>query len=160
MLNLMYADLEELEHNMESAKSVYKELLAEIDRQNNTENAKTNLNINKNVFPGSEGTLADQAVLVWISYMRFLRRCETIKASREFFVLVSKSPLCSWHIFVAAALLEWRAKEQQVAVRIFEKGMLMYMGCPDYVLQYINFLLGNFYLIFKYLHFIIKALET
>lgn len=58
------------------------------------------------------------------------------------FVGVTKSSNCPWQVYVAAAMLELRSKEQQATVRIFERGMLQFLGCPEFVLEYVTFLLG------------------
>ncbi|GMH44710.1 hypothetical protein BSKO_12662 [Bryopsis sp. KO-2023] len=158
MLHFAMADIEEQEGHIEKAKDVYEELVkcveakeqkppqGEGEPQNNNANNNGNTTNSssskgKEKFAGVD--LSDQAALVWITYMRFLRRVENVKTSRELFIRATKTGNNPWPVYVSAALLEWRSsKEQQVAVRIFEKGMTKFLDVPQFVLQYIDFLLG------------------
>lgn len=140
------ADLEESQGNKEKAKSIYDDLVQSLERAGSDDSS-----------PFSGSVTPDLSSLVWITYMRFLRRAFSTKASREvrfphrlpneaclqLFIGVSKSSNCPWQVYVAAAMLELRSKEQQATVRIFERGMLKFLGCPEFVLEYVNFLLGS-----------------
>ncbi|CAD7699774.1 unnamed protein product [Ostreobium quekettii] len=136
MLHFALADVEESEGHIEKAKDVYEELVRCLEGMEEKEEGSRS----KDRLAGVD--LSDQAALIWITYMRFLRRAETQKTSRELFIRATKSGSCPWEVYVAGAMLEWRSKEQDVVVRIFEKGMRKHLGNPDFVLQYINFLLG------------------
>eukprot|EP00210_Caulerpa_lentillifera_P008433 g8045.t1 len=134
MLHFTLADLKEQDGHQDEAKEIYELLMQSLDL------ASSNPAHQPNPFLGTN--LNQLTSLVWITYMRFLRRAVSVKASREMFVGISKSPNCTWEVYVAAAMLELRSKEQQVAVRIFERGMLQFLSCPEFVLEYVNFLLG------------------
>ena len=41
---------------------------------------------------------AEEGSLVWMRYMRFVRRTETIPASRKMFMRARKWPRCSWQV--------------------------------------------------------------
>ena len=148
----MMADVEENQGNKEKAKGIYDALVESLDRGSTDATS-----------PFSGRVTDALSALVWITYMRFLRRAFSIKASREvnampfcrrsvecscgcafvqMFVGVTKSSNCPWQVYIEAAMLELRSKEQQATVRIFERGMLQFLGCPEFVLEYVNFLLG------------------
>ncbi|RUS21308.1 hypothetical protein BC937DRAFT_93090 [Endogone sp. FLAS-F59071] len=80
--------------------------------------------------------------LVWISYMRFSRRAEGIKTARTIFSKARKSPNCTYHVFIASALMEYyNSKDPTVAGKIFELGLKMFGDDPSYVCQYLEFLI-------------------
>ena len=77
MLHFALADLEESEGHIEKAKDVYEDLVRCLEgREEKEEGSRT-----KDRLVGVD--LSDQSALVWITYMRFLRRAETLKTSRE-----------------------------------------------------------------------------
>ena len=86
--------------------------------------------------------LCQNLSLVYIHYMRFLRRTEGIKGSRLIFSKARKSPFCLAEIFVAAALLEFHcSKDPSIAVKIFELGVKRYLSSPVFTLEYLKFLI-------------------
>ncbi len=86
--------------------------------------------------------LCQNLSLVYIHYMRFLRRTEGIKGSRLIFSKARKSPFCLAEIFVAAALLEFHcSKDPSIAVKIFELGVKRYLNSPLFTLEYLKFLI-------------------
>jgi len=79
--------------------------------------------------------------LAYIQYMKFARRTEGIKAGRAVFKIGRLAPACTYHLFVASALMEWQVnKDTQVARNVFELGMSKFGTDTDYVLEYIKFL--------------------
>lgn len=67
-------------------------------------------------------------------------------ATAQLFIRAKRSPRCPWHVYVAAALMEWRAaRERDVARRIFEKGLEVpeFGTTAEYVLAYARFLTGE-----------------
>ncbi|KAL2920081.1 hypothetical protein HK105_200147 [Polyrhizophydium stewartii] len=86
--------------------------------------------------------------LVWVVYMRFARRQQNIKAARQVFSRARKSPLITYHVYVASALMEYHLnKDPEVAGKIFELGMRTFSNpeqadASGYVLHYIDFLIG------------------
>ncbi|RHZ76420.1 hypothetical protein Glove_197g91 [Diversispora epigaea] len=86
--------------------------------------------------------LEESCGLIWIMLMRFTRRTEGIKAARVIFSRARKYRQCPYRVFVAAALMEYHCtKDQLVAAKIFELGLRTYGTNPDYVLQYLDFLI-------------------
>jgi len=78
--------------------------------------------------------------LVYIQFMRFARRAEGIESARKIFIQARKSPSCSYHIYIASALMEYHLNnDSKIARNIFELGLKKHME-PSYVLEYINFL--------------------
>ncbi|CAG8648308.1 4181_t:CDS:10 [Dentiscutata erythropus] len=80
--------------------------------------------------------------LVWIMLMRFTRRIEGIKSARLIFSKARKSNYCTYHVFVASALMEYHcSKDQAIAGKIFELGLKNFIYSPEYVSQYLDFLI-------------------
>ncbi|CAG8511165.1 16461_t:CDS:10, partial [Racocetra persica] len=80
--------------------------------------------------------------LVWIMLMRFTRRTEGIKSARLIFSKARKSNYCTYHVFVASALMEYHcSKDQVIAGKIFELGLKNFIYNPEYVSQYLDFLI-------------------
>lgn len=78
--------------------------------------------------------------LVHVQYVRFAWRSLTADSARQVFAAARRAPTCTYHVYVAAALLEFqRAKNIGVAVRIFEKGMERYAAEPGFVTEYLDF---------------------
>ncbi|KAH6583187.1 hypothetical protein BASA60_001591 [Batrachochytrium salamandrivorans] len=86
--------------------------------------------------------------LTWVIYIRLARRSQNIKAARVVFSRARKSPLITYHVYVASALMELHLnKDSVVAGKIFELGMKTFCSAdnPDacgYILHYIDFLIG------------------
>ncbi|CAG8451583.1 6558_t:CDS:10 [Ambispora gerdemannii] len=67
---------------------------------------------------------------------------EGVDASRGMFSKARKYPYCSYHIFIAAAWMEYHCnKDHKVAGNIFELGLRSYGGKPEYVIEYLDFLI-------------------
>ena len=75
----MLADVEESQGNKEKAKGIYDALVESLDRGSTDTTS-----------PFSGRVTDALSALVWITYMRFLRRAFSIKASRE----VNAVPFC------------------------------------------------------------------
>ncbi|KAJ6613366.1 hypothetical protein B0H10DRAFT_2273893 [Mycena sp. CBHHK59/15] len=82
--------------------------------------------------------------LAWIDYMRFTRRAEGVKASREVFARARKDEWVGWEVYEAAAIREYHCDSdgRAVATRIFETGMRNFGTDVDFVLRYLGFLLS------------------
>lgn len=73
--------------------------------------------------------------------MKFARRAEGIKSARTIFKRAREDPRSNYHIFVAAALMEYYcSKDKNIAFRIFELGLKKFGDNPDYVRCYIDYL--------------------
>nr|XP_054774359.1 cleavage stimulation factor subunit 3-like [Lytechinus pictus] len=73
--------------------------------------------------------------------MKFARRAEGIKAARTVFKKAREDPRSKYHVFVAAALMEYYcSKDSQVAFKIFELGLKKYGNVPEYILAYVDYL--------------------
>eukprot|EP00775_Hariotina_reticulata_P002070 gene2070-2390_t len=136
LLHFALADLEEAQGNIQAAKDVYESLVKQLERvpgpQPNGVAAAAAAAAAPPPQPAGGPITAlppDQAALVWIQYMRFSRRSESVTASRR--------------VYVASALMEWRhARERDVARKIFEKGLEVaeFATTPEYILAYADFL--------------------
>ncbi|ERM99059.1 cleavage stimulation factor subunit 77 isoform X1 [Amborella trichopoda] len=114
VLRYAYAELEESRGDVQAAKKVYESLLA------NSVNA---------------------TALAHIQFMRFLRRTESVDAARKYFLDARKSHNCTYHVFVAYALMAFCLdKDPKVAHSVFESGMKKFMHEPGYILEYADFL--------------------
>lgn len=73
--------------------------------------------------------------------MKFARRAEGIKSARGIFKKAREDVRSRYHIFVAAALMEYYcSKDKEIAFRIFELGLKRFGGSPEYVMCYIDYL--------------------
>lgn len=76
-----------------------------------------------------------------MQYMKFARRAEGIKSARAIFKKAREDPRSRYHVFAAAALMEYYcSKDKDIAFRIFELGLKRFGGSPEYVMCYIDYL--------------------
>ncbi|KZV40326.1 cleavage stimulation factor subunit 3-like [Dorcoceras hygrometricum] len=114
MLMYAYAELEECHGAIQAAKKVYELLL---------------------------GDGLNATALSHIQFIRFLRRTEGVEAARKYFLEARKSPSCSYHVYVAYAMMAFCLdKDSKVAHNIFEAGLKRFMHEPGYILEYADFL--------------------
>ncbi|KAL1924490.1 uncharacterized protein VTP21DRAFT_4144 [Calcarisporiella thermophila] len=86
--------------------------------------------------------LARGCSLVWIMYMNFAKRAEGITGARQVFRKARKFEHCTYHVFLASALMEYFcSKDRTVAGKIFEFGLKSFSDDPDYAAHYLEFLL-------------------
>ncbi|KAG1139413.1 hypothetical protein G6F37_009687 [Rhizopus arrhizus] len=86
--------------------------------------------------------IARAGSLVWICYMRFARRTEGIKSARALFSRARKSSNCTYHVYVANALMEYHnSKDSVIAGKVFSLGQKTFADNPDFVCQYLDFLI-------------------
>ncbi|EDS40213.1 suppressor of forked [Culex quinquefasciatus] len=79
--------------------------------------------------------------LAYIQYMKFARRAEGIISARAIFKKAREDIRSTYHVFVAAALMEYYCtKDKDIAFRIFELGLKRFGGSPEYVMCYIDYL--------------------
>ncbi|CAG9576921.1 unnamed protein product [Danaus chrysippus] len=82
-----------------------------------------------------------EPTLAYVQYMKFARRAEGIKSARTVFKRAREDPRSRYHVFVAAALMEYYcSKDKNIAFRIFELGLKKFSHIPEYVLCYIDYL--------------------
>ncbi|KAI3914272.1 hypothetical protein MKX01_030729 [Papaver californicum] len=63
--------------------------------------------------------------------------------ARKYFVDARKYPNCTYHVFVAYAMMAFcQDKDLKVAHNVFEAGMKRFMHEPAYILEYADFLCG------------------
>ena len=73
--------------------------------------------------------------------MKFTRRAEGIKAARLCFKKAREDERSTYHVFVAAALMEYFCtKDKNIAVKIFELGLRKFHDNEEYVNAYLDFL--------------------
>ncbi|XP_059296978.1 cleavage stimulation factor subunit 77 isoform X1 [Lycium ferocissimum] len=114
MLRYAYAELEESRGAIQAAKKVYESLL---------------------------GDGSNASALSHIQFIRFLRRSEGVEASRKYFVDARKSPNCTYHVYVAYAMMAFCLdKDAKLAHNVFEAGLKRFMHEPGYILEYADFL--------------------
>jgi len=115
IIYLAFADFEELQMRNANAHEIYKKFLAQED-----------------VDP----------TLCYIHYMRFSRRTEGTTAARGVFKKGREDQRASYHVYVAAALMEYFCtKDKKVASNIFELGFKRYKDKVGYVTHYLDFLI-------------------
>ncbi|XP_039254764.1 cleavage stimulation factor subunit 3-like isoform X1 [Styela clava] len=114
LIHFAYSDFEEGRMKFEKVHSIYEKLLESMD--------------------------IDQT-LTYIQYMKFARRSEGIKAARQVFKKAREDTRVRFHVYVAAALMEYYCtKEKQIAFKIFELGLKRFGDEPDYLLSYIDYM--------------------
>ncbi|CAK7355911.1 unnamed protein product [Dovyalis caffra] len=114
MLKYAYAELEESRGAIQPAKKIYESLL---------------------------GDGVNTTALAHIQFIRFLRRNEGVEAARKYFLDVRKSTNCTYHVYVAYALMAFCLdKDPKIAHNIFEAGLKHFMHEPVYILEYADFL--------------------
>ncbi|XP_067035350.1 cleavage stimulation factor subunit 3-like [Acropora muricata] len=114
LLYFAYADFEEGRMKFQKAKEIYEKYLAL-----------------ENIDP----------TLVYIQYMKFARRSESIKESRAIFKRAREDSRTNFHVFISAALMEYYcSKDKSIAFKIFELGLKKHMNETDYVLAYVDYL--------------------
>ncbi|XP_050269290.1 cleavage stimulation factor subunit 77 isoform X1 [Quercus robur] len=114
MLRYAYAELEESRGAIQSAKKIYESLL---------------------------GDGVNTTALAHIQFIRFLRRTEGVEAARKYFLDARKSPNCTYHVYVAYAMMAFCLdKDPKVAHNVFEAGLKRFMHEPVYILEYADFL--------------------
>lgn len=115
MLHFSWADYLESRMKADQSKEVYEKLLA-----------------TQHIDP----------TLVYIQYMKFSRRAEGIKESRGIFKRSREDTRSSYHIFIAAALMEYFVtKDKNVSLKIFELGLKKCPTEPKYLSAYLDFLI-------------------
>ncbi|WMV51258.1 hypothetical protein MTR67_044643 [Solanum verrucosum] len=114
MLSYAYAELEESRGAIQAAKKVYESLF---------------------------GDGSNASALSHIQFIRFLRRSEGVEAARKYFVDARKSPNCTYHVYVAYAMMAFCLdKDAKMAHNVFEAGLKRFMHEPGYILEYADFL--------------------
>jgi cleavage stimulation factor subunit 3 len=114
MVNFCYADYHERREDVDKALTVYNSFVA-----------------NKDLDPTP----------AYIKLMEFCRRNEGIKPARVAFRKARENLKCRYHIFIAAALMEYLySKDKNVAFKIFELGLKKYATVAEYVLAYVDYL--------------------
>ncbi|KAI5059393.1 hypothetical protein GOP47_0025712 [Adiantum capillus-veneris] len=114
LLHYAFAEFEEARGNIQEAKKVYENLV-------------------KNTATASS--------LAYIQSIRFVQRTEGTESALKALVEARKSPLCTYHVYVASAMMVLCIeKDQKIARNIFEMGLKKYIHEPAYVLEYADFL--------------------
>ncbi|XP_006356598.1 cleavage stimulation factor subunit 77 isoform X1 [Solanum tuberosum] len=114
MLRYAYAELEESRGAIQASKKVYESLF---------------------------GDGSNASALSHIQFIRFLRRSEGVEAARKYFVDARKSPNCTYHVYVAYAMMAFCLdKDAKMAHNVFEAGLKRFMHEPGYILEYADFL--------------------
>ncbi|KAF9587677.1 hypothetical protein IFM89_004509 [Coptis chinensis] len=104
-----YAESEESRGEIQSAKKIYESLL---------------------------GNNVSVTALSHIQFIRFLRRTEGIEAARKYFLDARKTPNCTYHVYVAYAMMAFCLdKDPKVAHNVFEAGLKRFMHEPGYILD-------------------------
>lgn len=114
LLKYAFAELEESRGGIQPAKKIYESLV---------------------------GNNATATSLAHIQFIRFLRRTEGVEAARKYFLEARNSPSCTYHVFVAYAMMAFCLdKDSKVAHNVFEAGLKRFMHEPGYILEYADFL--------------------
>lgn len=116
LLHFSFADFEESRNRKEEAMKIYEKLV-------------------KIKTEGFDPTL------IYIQYMKFSRRTESITSARGIFKRAREDPRCNYEIYSSAALMEYYcSKDINIACKIFELGLKKFPHESNYILSYIDFL--------------------
>ncbi|ORY53977.1 hypothetical protein BCR35DRAFT_310473 [Leucosporidium creatinivorum] len=101
--------------------------------------------VKANIIKKHEGAVENAkrgAASVWITEMRFARRSEGVKQARSVFTKARKSRHLAWQVVEASATMEffWN-NDPKVATNVFELGLKTFSKEPEYVLQYLDYLI-------------------
>lgn len=91
-------------------------------------------------------TKRETYTLAWVMYLRYTQRSEGIDAFRQLLRRPRSDPpgYTTYHLFVAAALMEYHvAKRPDIASKLFEFYSKTYSGHPEYMTEYLNFLVSS-----------------
>lgn len=114
LLYFTYADFEEQNMKFEKVHKIYQDFLA---------------------------VQAADPTLAYVQYMKFCRRAEGIKAARTVFKRAREDERSNFHVYVAAALMEYySSKDKNVAFRIFDLGLRKFSASPEFILAYLDYL--------------------
>ncbi|KRZ69535.1 Cleavage stimulation factor subunit 3 [Trichinella papuae] len=114
LLHFAYADFEEQRMKFDKAQVIYNRLI-ECNDVNPT--------------------------LAYIQFMKYFRRTEGIKSARALFKKAREDGRCEYHVYVAAAFMEYRCcKDETVASKIFEMALHIFGPKPDLVECYLDYL--------------------
>ena len=114
LLHVAYADFEEARNRKQKATEIYEKLL-------------------------TEPTLTDPT-LVYVHYMRYIRRSEGMKNFRAVFKKAREDTRSCHQVYTASALIEYLChKDRNVATKIFELGLKRYPAEVDFILAYIEY---------------------
>ncbi|CAO1612636.1 unnamed protein product [Parajaminaea phylloscopi] len=87
--------------------------------------------------------LKEEASLVWIKWMHFVRRTEGLRPTRAIFSKARKSPHCTWQVYEASALMEYHcSKDAGVATKVFELALKTFGSDEAFVVRYLDFLIS------------------
>nr|CAG8597475.1 9724_t:CDS:10 [Entrophospora candida] len=126
LIHFAYADLQEDRKQFEEARNAFKSLLDRLQEKIKSIEEATAEEINELNKPISSPT--DNSGM---------------KAARTMFSKARKSPYCTHHVFIASAMMEYHCnKDLVVAGKIFELGLKTFINDPDYVVQYLDFLIS------------------
>merc|ERR550532_3938718 len=79
--------------------------------------------------------------LCYIQYMKFCRRAEGVKSARTVFKKAREDGRSNFHVFVAAALMEYySSKDNKVAFKIFDLGLRKFGNSCEHILAYLDYL--------------------
>ena len=114
LLHFAYADHEEQHMRFEKVKEIYQKFLDIED-----------------VDP----------TLCYIQYMKFSRRVDGTTAARGVFKKAREDKRSSYHVYVAAALMEYYCtKDRKIAGNVFELGFKKFKDNEEYILAYVDHL--------------------
>ncbi|KAJ2721322.1 mRNA 3'-end-processing protein rna14 [Coemansia sp. Benny D115] len=82
----------------------------------------------------------------WIMYLRYTQRSEGIDAVRQLLRRPRSDPTgyITYHLYIAAALMEYHvARRPGIAGKLFEFYSKVYSENPEYIVEYMNFLINS-----------------
>ncbi|KAI0684607.1 hypothetical protein C8T65DRAFT_539892, partial [Cerioporus squamosus] len=159
LLNFAYAEMLEAQQHFSLAKETFEKLLSMLRKQ--LDHIIVNLNTSREEticydsgqFLGNTSfarpkltELSDRRKeygVVWIAYIRFIRRTNGLNAARETFNRARQDSGTPWEVHEAAALMEYHyGKDAQAAKAIFKQALESFRCEVPFVLRYMSFLIA------------------
>ncbi|KAI0690142.1 hypothetical protein C8T65DRAFT_700086 [Cerioporus squamosus] len=154
LLNFAYAEMLEAQQHFSLAKETFEKLLSMLRKQ--LDHIIVNLNTSREeTICYDSGTLQARPKLtelsdrrkeygvVWIAYIRFIRRTNGLNAARETFNRARQDSGTPWEVHEAAALMEYHyGKDAQAAKAIFKQALESFRCEVPFVLRYMSFLIA------------------
>jgi cleavage stimulation factor subunit 3 len=82
-----------------------------------------------------------EPTLIWIHYIRFVRRVEGLQAARKLFKRAREDPRCKYHLYIANADLEYLfTKDEKIGFKIFLLGAKKFSNESEYMLAYLKYM--------------------
>ncbi len=138
-LTFYVAEVYEQQGNTEAVRTAYSSLITQLKKKLAAleladEAEKTETEYRKE--------LSVNITLVYVFYMRAIKRSEGLDAARKIFGEARKNEFITYHIYVQSALMEYHTdNKSHVSFKVFDFGMRRFSENTEYIQEYMKFLI-------------------